>query len=714
MGPRVTESAQGSGPATEPADIGPAGAPRAAAPAGPPAERVEAPPGPVDPPGAIDSGTGSGSTGTGNGRGNGRSGTPDGETGASATGDSATGESGTGDRATGIPGTETDADPDDRPTDDPDLPFAEEPAPRRVATPIVGRAHRAVTGWLRSVRPHGRDLRSDAVAGVSNAIASVPDGMAMALLVGVNPAYGLYASFAGKIGGGLFSSTSLMVVTTTTAASLAAGSVLADLPESGRDGAIVALTLFTGILLVAVGLLRLGRYIRFVSRSVMVGFLTGIAINIIFGQLPGLLGVQPDPGVAVQKAMYVATHLSEITVAAALVGVGALAAMLVLGQTRLRLIATLVAVVVTTAVVALVGVDEVRTVITIGDIPVGFPGLALPAWRDLFDIDLIAGAAAIAAIILVQGAGVAESAPNRDGRPSSMNQDFIGQGAGSLLSSLFHGIPVGGSVSTTAINMAAGARSRWSAILGGVWMLVILVALAGVVEMVPLPTLSAVLIFAALMTLKPSVVMVVWKTSNTGKIAMTVTFLSTLMLPIAAAVAVGVICSLVLQLNKEQMDFHLVRLRYVDGKFVERRAPRVLPDAEPVILDVYGSLLYAGARTLGARLPDPHGAHRPVVILRLRGRGSLGSTFFGVVADYADQLAAAGGRLYLSGVDRAMVRRFEHSQLAEVRKRITIVPATETIGESTLAAVHDADRWLEGSGSDSDSDSGRSDGGEDN
>ncbi len=591
--------------------------------------------------------------------------------------------------------------PDDRPTGvdadvDAALPFTEDPDPASESAPLTARVRRSAVRWAASLRPRGRDLRSDAVAGVSNAIASVPDGMAMALLVGVNPAYGLYASFAGKIGGGLFSSTALMVVTTTTAASLAAGSVLTGLPEAGRDGAIVALTLFTGVFLIAVGLLRLGRYIRFVSRSVMVGFLTGIGVNIIFGQLPGLVGVQPDGGVALEKAAYVVTHPSEVTIASALVGVAALAAMLVLGRTRLRLIATLIAVVVTTAVVALANIDQVGTVITIGSIPVGFPGLALPSWRDLFDIDLIAGAAAIGAIILVQGAGVAESAPNPDGSPSSTNRDFIGQGVGNVLSSLFHGTPVGGSVSTTAINLAAGARSRWSTILGGVWMLVILVALARLVEMVPLPTLSAVLIYAALMTIKPGVIRVVWKTSTTAKIAMTVTFLSTLTLPIAAAVAVGVISSLVLQLNKEQMDFHLVRLLYVDGHFVERRAPQTLPDAEPVILDVYGSLLYAGARTLGARLPDPHAASRPVVILRLRGRGSLGSTFFGVIADYADQLSAAGGRLYLSGVDEPMVHRFERSQPAEVRERITLFPAGPVLGASTVAALEDARSWLAG------------------
>ena len=91
--------------------------------------------------------------------------------------------------------------------------------------------------------------------------------------------------------------------------------------------------------------------------------------------------------------------------------------------------------------------------------------------------------------------------------------------------------------------------------------------------------------------------------------------------------------------------------------------PAVLPDAEPVVLDVYGSLLYAGARTLGARLPDPRASKRPVVILRLRGRTSLGSTFFGVIAGYAEALEAAGGRLYLSGVQDDMVDRFHRSQV---------------------------------------------------
>ena len=132
--------------------------------------------------------------------------------------------------------------------------------------------------------------------------------------------------------------------------------------------------------------------------------------------------------------------------------------------------------------------------------------------------------------------------------------------------------------------------------------------------------------------------------------------------------------------------------------------PSTLPDAEPVVLDVYGSLLYAGARTLGARLPDPHTAKRPVVILRLRGRTSLGSTFFGVIAGYADALEAAGGRLYLSGVQQDMVERFHRSQVQDVQGKIKIFHATEVLGASTAAAVQDAQTWLIGSAQDGETD----------
>ena len=260
---------------------------------------------------------------------------------------------------------------------------------------------------------------------------------------------------------------------------------------------------------------------------------------------------------------------------------------------------------------------------------------------------------------------------------------------------------MGGSVSTTALNIAAGARSRWASIFAGLWMLLILLALSQAVGLVPMPTLAAVLIFAAVMSLRFGDIGVVWKTSHTGKIGMVVTFVSTLALPVAAAVGVGLICSLVLQLNKEQMDLRVVRLiRNEDGDVVEQPVPTTLPDAEPVVLDVYGSLLYAGAQDAGRQLPDPARPNRPVVILRLRGRTSLGSTFFGVIAGYADALEAAGGRLYLSGVQPGNGRSVPPQPGAGRPGQDQDLPRHRGARRFDPAAVQDARTWLVGAAQD--------------
>ena len=195
------------------------------------------------------------------------------------------------------------------------------------------------------------------------------------------------------------------------------------------------------------------------------------------------------------------------------------------------------------------------------------------------------------------------------------------------MAGFFRGLPVGGSVGQTALNVSAGACTRWAAIWSGVWMLVILAALSGLVAKVAVPTLAAVLIFAAAGALRIGEIRTIMRTGRISQIAVTSTFLATLFLPVAAAVGIGVALSLLLQLNRGAMDLSVVELEPAGGgRFTEHPAPTSLPSDQVTILDVYGSLLYAGSRTLQARLPDPAGSHAPAVALRLRGRTSLGAT----------------------------------------------------------------------------------------
>src|SRR4051794_5837164 len=172
-----------------------------------------------------------------------------------------------------------------------------------------------VTGVLERMRgavPSAAVLRRDAAAGIPGAIGSVPDGMAASVLAGVNPVQGLYASFAGPIAGGLSASTRLMVITTTTAAALAAGSAINGYSGADKGKALILLTLLAGLVMILAGLAKLGRYTRFVSHSVMMGFLTGVGANIIFGQIPDLTGAPSEGSNSLAKAFNVLTNLDEI------------------------------------------------------------------------------------------------------------------------------------------------------------------------------------------------------------------------------------------------------------------------------------------------------------------------------------------------------------------------------------------------------------------
>ena len=549
--------------------------------------------------------------------------------------------------------------------------------------------------WLADVAPRRATIKQDLVAGVPGAISSVPDGMAAGVLAGVNPVHGLYASIFGPIGGGLTSSSRLMVITTTSAAALAAGSAVAGVPEERRSEALFLLTLMAGGLMVVAAILRLGRFTRFVPHSVMIGFLTGVAVNIVLGQLPDLVGSDVSGDFALAKAWHLLLDLGSIDVPSLVTGVSAIVILVALASTRLG------AVLVADRVGDPHGGGDRRRAPTrsnacrdVGEIPSRSAAPALPQLSELSS-DVILGAFAVAALVLIQGAGVSESAPNPDGARSEPNRDFLAQGVGNLLSGLFRGQPVGGSVGQTALSVAAGARDRWAAIFAGVWMAIILLAFSGVVGTVAMPTLAAVLIVAAIGSLRTGQVRAIMRTSRASQIAVIATFVATLLCPSPPPSGWASSSGLLMQLNREALDLRIVELVPTEaGSFVEKPAPQALESRRVVLLDIYGSLYYAGARTLQAHLPDPEDAVAPAVVLRLRGRALLGATSYAVLSDYARRIAAAGGRFYLTGLDPEVLAQVQRNRTVESAGDVRLFVATEVIGEASLEAYHHAQEWL--------------------
>lgn len=175
------------------------------------------------------------------------------------------------------------------------------------------------------------------------------------------------------------------------------------------------------------------------------------------------------------------------------------------------------------------------------------------------------------------------------------------------------------------------------------------------------------------------------------------TFAATLVLSVPVAVAVGVGLTIVLYLASSASDVEVRALAISDdGRFSEGDPPARLPSGEVTVLDVEGSLFFAGARTLREALPSPEGAERPVVVLRLRGRTRVGATLIEVLDDYADALAEAGGRLYLSGVDADVATQLRRAGKLDLDRTVHLVEEDAVFGASTERAVASASAWLGG------------------
>jgi SulP family sulfate permease len=558
--------------------------------------------------------------------------------------------------------------------------------------PGLGALREAVENSLRRHLPP--TPRADAIAGVSVAIANVPDGMANGLLVGVSPIHGLYGTIFGPLVGGLTSSTRLMVIGTTAAASLTASQSLGGLVGDQRTTRLFALVILTGAVLAVGGLLDLGRLTRFVSYSVLTGFLAGISILLVLSQLPTVTGYETSGANRVTQTADLIMHARAIDPATAGVAALTLVLALVLPRTPLGSLGRLVAIAVPSAVVALAELGSVRIVRDLGAIPRGFPFPTLPALGD-FTPGVITGALSVALVVLVQGVGVSQTVPNPDGTPRSLRRDLIAQGSANLVSGLFRGLPVGGSLSSTALGVLAGARSRWTPVIAGAVLGVVVVAVPGLVSLVAMPSLGALLILAGLSGLKPREVVAVARTGWPSLLAAVTTLVATLLLPIQAAVGLGAVLSALLYVGSASTDVSVVELvERPDGRLEERVPPRRLPSNGVTTLDVYGHLFYAGATTLERLLPSARGAERAVVVLRLRGRHTLGATLIDVLARYAELLRQGQGRLYLSGVSRHAYEQIVRTGKLALTGPVRVYEAARVLGQATREARSEAEAWL--------------------
>ena len=555
---------------------------------------------------------------------------------------------------------------------------------------------------VRSLAPSRGDLKADLVAGLTFAVVAVPQAMGHALLATVNPVLGIFTLMVAVPVAAVTTGSVFMNVSTTAATAVAAGAELADFAPDQRLAALAALVLLVGAIQVIAGLLRAGSVLRFVSDPVMTGFLNGVAVLIILGQLGELTGYRSTFPNAVARALDLLLRIDRIDVRTTAIGLLALGAILLLLRSRLARFAFVLAIGLATAVLAVLSLpsldpvqswQSVRIVRDVSAIPRSLPSLSLPQPGML--LTMLLPALSVAIIGLVQGAGVSQAYVNPDGRFPDVSRDFLGQGAANLATGLVGGLPAGGSISGTALILGAGARSRWTNVLGGIGVAAIVLLAAPLAELVPMPALAALLIVAGYQGLRIEPALTAWRTGRVPAAAMTLTFLATLFLPLHFAVLLGVAFTVVLHVSRESKRTEVQEIVLVPGGMPEiRPAPPAVRSDDLTVLVVNGTLFFAAAKSVGEMLPSVEGSSRAAVILALRGKTDLGSTFIAVLLRYARSLHARGGVLMLAGVEPSAREQLVRTGTIQVLGPENVFPATGQLGASVNQAAAAARAWL--------------------
>jgi SulP family sulfate permease len=367
------------------------------------------------------------------------------------------------------------------------------PGPASIAQRLL-----PILNWLPGYR---RDwLLPDVMAGLAVWAVMVPEGMAYAGILGVPPIMGLYTLVPPLIAYALLGTSRLLVVGPDTATGLISALTVGAIAVQGAaqfNELTSTLAILIGAFFLLFGALRMGWVAAFIPTPVMRGFIEGLVGVTIIGQVPHLLGIEGTSGNFFTKLWSVLQHLPDASLAPVLTGLLSLMAMLLLRHLAPRVPAALVVAVVATILVGLLG-SEAAGVSVVGELPSGLPHLVLPDLDPAKLRDLVPGALAIVLVGYAEALGGAKAAAMQGGGEINPNQELIAHGSANILSGLFGGFLVVGSLSKTSVAMAAGARTQLGNLVAAVFCFLTLILLTPLFRGMPHPALAAVVIAAIL------------------------------------------------------------------------------------------------------------------------------------------------------------------------------------------------------------------------
>jgi SulP family sulfate permease len=469
-----------------------------------------------------------------------------------------------------------------------------------------------VLSWLRGYR---RDwLLPDVLAGLAVWAVMVPEGMAYAGIVGVPPIMGLYTIVPPLIAYALLGTSRLLVVGPDTATGLISALTVGAIAVQGTaefNALTSSLAILIGAFFLLFGASRMGWVAAFIPAPVMRGFIEGLVCVTIIGQMPHLLGVEGTGGNFFAKLWFVLRHLPDAALAPALTGMLSLMAMLLLRRLTPRVPAALIVAVVATVLVGLFH-GEAAGVSVVGDLPSGLPHLALPNLDPAVLQKLAPGALAIALVGYAEALGAAKAAAIQGG-DIDPNQELVAHGPANILSGLFGGFLVVGSLSKTSVAMAAGARTQLANLVAAVFCFLTLVWLTPLFRGMPHPALAAIVIAAMLHLSKPGYLRDLLARSRWEFAIAAIVVAGELTLSVLHGIALGIVLSLLLLIYRTSHPKGAV-LGQLPGEEAYRDV-RLHPEARTfpglLIWRPGGDLFFASVGHLDAELEAALAEQRP-------------------------------------------------------------------------------------------------------
>jgi high affinity sulfate transporter 1 len=448
-------------------------------------------------------------------------------------------------------------------------------------------------------------LVKDVVAGIVLTTLLVPQGMAYAELAGLPPITGLYTSILCLLGYAAFGPSRILVLgPDSSLGPMIAATILPLMAADGDPKRAIALASILAIMVAAIMILaavaRLGFIADLISKPTMIGYMNGLALTILVGQLPKLFGFKVDATGLIGEFTAFVKGLAngKAVAAAAVVGIAGIVVILVLQRWLPKVPAVLITVVLAIAATTVFGLAG-RGVSLVGVLPKGFPPLTIPAVR-LADLGpLLAGALGIAVVSLADTISTSSAFAARTGQQVHGNQEMIGIGAANLAAGLFQGFPVSTSGSRTAVAERSGAKTQFTGVTGAVLIILMIVFLPGLFRNLPQPILAAVVITASLSLADIPGTVRLWRQRKVECMLSIAAFLGVALLGVLPGIAIAVGLSILNVFRRAWWPYQAVlgRVEGLEGYHDTRSYPAASYLPGLVIYRFDAPLFFANAQT---------------------------------------------------------------------------------------------------------------------